>query len=158
MRSPIGFRDKQSPQSSGRYHERFDWLLGLCIDECGPPASYASSPMKPPGLRDDLWRGTRAVALADLDLAGENDGETLTDLADLGQRRPSRECTNIAETPSRSISAGSSVGNIWWRRASMTGVKFAAMRALILINDGVAVISMGCGPCSQRRNSFTYKG
>jgi hypothetical protein len=96
----LGLCNEQSPQSLGWYHERFDWLLSVCVDECGPTGQLGKFAQEPAGpMSNDVCGRTCAVALGDLDFARKDDEEPLTHLADLGQRRASAKSANISETP-----------------------------------------------------------
>src|SRR5690349_15107588 len=91
--------DEQSPQALGRNHERFNRCLRYCINECRAAGNLSKFAKECTGfITDDMCRRPRARALSDLDVPRQNDGETLTHFADVGQRRPGREAANFPET------------------------------------------------------------
>ena len=82
----IGFGDQQRAQPLRRNQERFDVALGMAIDQRGAAGELADFGQKLTGSLVDHRRDvTEAVALADRDMAGQDDEHSRTRLAGFEQ-------------------------------------------------------------------------
>ena len=82
----IGFGNQQRPQPLRRNQQRFDVTLGIAIDQCGAAGELADFGEKlTRSLIDHRRDVTEAVALADRDMAGQDDVHSRARLAGFEQ-------------------------------------------------------------------------
>ena len=114
--------DQQGAQPLGRDLDRLAAGQRLGVDQGRPPRQLRELAHERAGLVDDDRRLAAALdALADLDLAGEDQHQPVPRLAGPGQMLAGAEMAAASRTASsRATSAGVSAGNICAPRVSMS--------------------------------------